>query len=879
MLNSIINAIEVSGYEINNHVKQPAKESVSVPYIDMEISQNAKDFLASRNINTLWRHQRIAVEKALSGRNVCVSTSTSSGKTEIFQLTAIEILERNPKAKILAIYSAKALNSQQKSRWEKTGYTIGQIDGSITKEDIRLEILKKSRIVVMTPDVMHAFLLGKLHYESCNAIIRDFITHVELVIIDEIHLYKGVFGTNASYLFRRFNNLRRILRKDLSFPLYVTASATLPNPAVHSENITGAPDFVNIGGDIDGSPMSLSHILYISPVADKDNGKSLPFRNVADLSMKISEIDNTRSITFVESRQRTGEIVLAMGNNVTTALEDHEIYPYRAGIEEEARERILAYMQEGRFKGIISTSALEIGIDIDGLNVAIIANIPQDRNSFYQRIGRVGRGNCNESFVIIINDGSFKSQLLFGEYEYNIDNLLPDLEPSLYLDSKDIKYVHATCHADFDKDCCELSACGFGTVDRNTSKYFPESFYKVCVDVANHQTTRDYDRYADVQDPHFQYSLRNNSTNYCFTLPDGEELSGESVTRQQMHREAYKGAIRNITRREGDNLVTKNLEIVKIDKVAKTITVKPYRGNNIITKPDTRTFVFPNFSSDRRFKTIKCGDTRIYNLGVMEKVNITGYRKTFFGNTTSVKYDRPFSDTLRTTGVVIFNPELNKVGVERRKIAQVLFEAFLMRNAFDRNDINFRSGFLRTPCIAEGLYQNDKFIALYDINQLNVTSNLLDENRLRDTFNYLLKHYETFVSSLFVSGISEETQSALIELCNSILDNEMVNVECQSRGNLITIFKPLSEVLYKNINANEVDEDNNNDTDENDDDTVGWTPCKIISPLKGEEPDTVKYAVLLNDGTPVLNVETESLKPTERSNYTYYDWESGQIND
>ena len=190
----------------------------------------------------MWTHQFKAVKAALEGNNVCVSTSTSSGKTEIFQTIAIETLARKG-GKVLAFYCVKALNAQQMDRWLKTGLKVGIIDGNHQGIENRKKVFENSDVVLMTPDVMH-IILSNLQQGDYGVAIKNFIRHLNLVIIDEIHLYRGVFGSNAAYLFRRINNLRRHYRKDQGFPQFITASATIPNPAKHSSDICGVQNFV-----------------------------------------------------------------------------------------------------------------------------------------------------------------------------------------------------------------------------------------------------------------------------------------------------------------------------------------------------------------------------------------------------------------------------------------------------------------------------------------------------------------------------------------------------------------------------------------------------------------------------------------------------------
>lgn len=872
--------IAASGFEISKENSTRSRPAVSVPYDDMAISDKSRAFFKINGISSLWRHQRIAIEEAITGNNVCVSTSTSSGKTEIFQTVAIEMLEKNPNAKVLAVYSAKALNSQQRSRWENTGYAIGQIDGDHTGIDYRKTILKDKRIVVITPDVMHAFLLGKLADERCANTIKEFIKNVELIIIDEIHLYRGVFGTNSAYLFRRFNNVRRLLRKDKSFPLYVTASATLPNPNLHSADITGVSPFINIGIEVDGSPMSETEFYYIQ--VDKNNkGGDTLLERVSKLSMLLTDYDNAKSITFVESRQRTGAIVLVQQSNaeehknnpsisdIEKELEAKHIYPYRAGMEEKARENILQKMEEGKFKGVISTSALEIGIDIKGLNVAIIANIPYNRNSYYQRIGRVGRGNSKKSYVLIVNDGSLKAQLLFDYYNFDIDRLLPDLKPALYLENKQVQYVHAACHADFNKDTCELNACQKDAFEDKTNKYFPNSFADICSRVSTMQQEKNYDEYVGKYDnPHLKFTLRNTGDNYV--LVENENEIGESVNRIQLFREAYKGAIRNTTTELNGRIVTSNQEVIAVEKADRNIRVREYKGH-ATTKPIDNTSVYPNFNKDCRYNTISCGETVIFNLDISEVKTIFGYTKKTFKNEEKYNYPKPFADTVRTTGVVLFHPVLNKKGVERAKISNLIFEAFLMLNAFDRNDINYKSGRLRIPHPSENLKGNDYFLALYDINQLNITSNLMDKETLKNTFNHLQKYLETFITSLCPKGVNDATRYALETLCTCIVKNDFVNEECNDESNYMTVFAQESPADYQ--------EQLNSDEENAEGDGFEKQRCQVLSVQKLPFEDTVEYIILL-DGKPKFNVSQDSLSDVENhSSYAKFDWNNGQIVD
>lgn len=493
-----------AGFIIEHSVVTDARKPESISVTELKLSEKGKAFWPY----PMWTHQFKAVKAALEGNNVCVSTSTSSGKTEIFQTIAIETLARKG-GKVLAFYCVKALNAQQMERWHKTGLKVGIIDGNHRGTDYRKTVFENCDVVLMTPDVMH-MILSNLQQGDYGMAIRNFIQHLNLVIIDEIHLYRGVFGSNAAYLFRRINNLRRHYRKDLEFPLFITASATIPNPAKHSSDICGVPDFINIGQKDDKSPAGRKTFYYVNKRPGiQDSVSSL----VSALIKNFAEYDDAKTITFVSGRQQTGKI--AMEEEQLEGFEHNDkVYPFRAGFEDEAREHIYKAMSKGDFKGIISTSALEIGIDISGLNIAIIANMPFDRNSYYQRIGRVGRGIANnESAVIIVNDGSLNSSLLFSpQNSYDINNVLPDLEPALHLDSEAIMACHAACHVHPTIDGCELP--NLKTIDDATQKYFPPQFIQLMKSILSGNRPAFYDEFVNRNSSPHNSSLRSLGTTY-----------------------------------------------------------------------------------------------------------------------------------------------------------------------------------------------------------------------------------------------------------------------------------------------------------------------------------------------------------------------------
>lgn len=764
IMDQVEQTIKGQNFEICHQYIKPGKDEQKVSYDDLGLCDASIMYLKKKDI-TLWSHQHESIKLAKNGRNICVTTSTSSGKTQIFQISAMEILHNTPGAKVLAIYPMKALGNQQVERWkdilEGTGLSVGKIDGNNTNLSDRIEQLKKD-VLIITPDALHAFVLGNLNNQKCGKEIKAFLSMISLIIIDELHLYKGYFGTNAAYLFRRLNNVRRLLRKKNDFPQYITASATMPNAPLHSFNITGVKDFIEIGFEQDGSPARPKQFLFIESKETKIDRND----QIKSLVYALAKLDGTKSITFVDSRNKTGEMA------VSEKDEENGIFPYRSGYEEKARETIEARLKdEGIFKGVISTSALEIGIDIDALNIVIIADMPYDKNSYQQRIGRVGRYGCvGDSYVIIVRDSnSFASNLLFTEYNYDMDKALPDYEPTLYLEDEQIQYIHALCHVGNTEEC-EYEEWK-GTVNRqrifDDGGCFPASFVQLCNDVITGNAPKlYYDKEEKSNCPHFENSLRFFGPQYqLYDLGNNNVKIDKPISRRQLSTEAYKGAIRNTVGTDGK--VIKH-RIKSLDLTSHSIFVRKEFNNYVKTSAYSRTFIIPNFKNGIII-SLSCGSTGIYNMRLTEHINIWGY----YEHKRYEKYENVFKlPPSYTTGTLFFHPSFNRSGVNCGFIAQVLFEALLRRNAFDRNDLNYYGGRLFT---GNNEYATDtKFVALYDVADLNLTQSIVETSKLKDLFEYLSEDHLKLIIESIRPDMNDATRAALNEFCIDMVNHEIV---------------------------------------------------------------------------------------------------------
>lgn len=270
----------------------------------LQISSLAKNYLSEYK-DGIYQHQARAIATSLRGQNICLATATASGKSLVFYTTGIELLQRTNNGTILAIYPLKALTDEQEQKWlQAAGNTranirVGRIDGSVSK-DKRKQIIKKASVMIMTPDVIHAWLLSNLTDNG----IRNFLANLQLVVIDEAHTYSGVFGSNAAYLFRRIHHLARLLG---ATPRYIAASATISDPQEHMRKLTGL-DFSIIGSNLDTSGRKARRLLMVEPPSEQNILSSM-----AQLMRYVVEETAHRFVTFVDSRKQTEQLAAVMG--------------------------------------------------------------------------------------------------------------------------------------------------------------------------------------------------------------------------------------------------------------------------------------------------------------------------------------------------------------------------------------------------------------------------------------------------------------------------------------------------------------------------------------------------------------------------------------
>lgn len=382
-------------------------------YGDLEspLPQQLEDALTAEGITQLYCHQADAVNAARRGENVVVVTSTASGKTLCYNLPVLETLINDRHARALYIFPTKALSQDQLGKLKK--YPVDAVmqaatyDGD-TPSYLRSQIRRNARILLTNPDMLH---LGILPYHTTWA---PFFRNLKYVVIDEVHTYRGVFGSHVANIIRR---LRRIAARYGANPQFICASATIGNPAAHMRALTGLETTV-IQNDTSPSGEKF-FIFWNPPLLGKTGERRSANIEAVNLFTKLVE-RNVRTIVFTLAR-KSAELVLRyakkqLEEDKSPAID--KVMSYRAGYRPEERRRIEKRLFKGDLLGVTSTNALELGIDVGDLDAAIIIGYPGTIASTWQQAGRAGRTGEESSLAVLVGIDNPIDQYLMRHPDY-----------------------------------------------------------------------------------------------------------------------------------------------------------------------------------------------------------------------------------------------------------------------------------------------------------------------------------------------------------------------------------------------------------------------------------------------------------------------------
>lgn len=778
--------LTANGWETVHEHELPADPGQYETTADLDLAAGPARLLRDYP-HGIYRHQKTAIRAAQAGNNVCLATSTASGKSLVTYVCAAETLTQRPGAKVLAIYPLRALASEQEVRWRQAlaiaspGAGVARIDGSVPP-DRRLSLLRTSRVLVMTPDIIHAWLL----FNAGKPEVVRFLRGLRLIVLDEAHTYSGVFGSNAAYLLRRLNHLSARLG---SRPRYLAASATIKNPTDHLSRLTGVP-FQVIGQEADSSPHQRKHLLMVNPPADD------LLRTCSDLMNFVANHRDEQFIAFVDSRKQVERFAAVAarqadapgggaegdppGDDQESGAEDDwdfgrlqglRIYPYRAGFEEADREFIHQQLRSGDLRGVVSTSALEMGIDIPHLTVGILVGVPNSGTSFFQRVGRVGRRRPGT--IVVVNDGSVLSERTFREPATLFER--PFSESTLYLDNQRIQYIHALCLARQGGEDDAIGAALRRRADEQANTFttdveFPAEFVALCTGerIGEIPVELQTMKAQAGEDPNHVYPLRDVDVQYKVQFRRGPERRDlGSLSYGQLLREAYPGAIYYYQ--------AKPFRVTKVDTISRTVQVRPDR--HFSTKPATLpTLIFPNLSDGNIHNDLQFGELVVVECNVQIRESLVGFTEQRGPNRFAVGYpldpklgmffdQQRFTRNYFTSAVLLHHPSLGVDHVDGALLAEILFEAFLITIPFDRQDVQFGTDRHRSDRLM--FHEGDRFLAVYDqtYGSLRLTSRLMDPEVTRD----VLRQAAEIAEQERYSGLSTASREALRHMRDAAL--------------------------------------------------------------------------------------------------------------
>ncbi|AZR73360.1 ATP-dependent helicase [Anoxybacter fermentans] len=389
----------------------PAREAKYADFPE-SLDKRLREVLIKRGIKQLYSHQASAFEAVENGESIVVVTPTASGKTLCYNLPVLNEILKNPEVRALYLFPTKALSQDQLKELHELITLLGEdiktytYDGD-TPQTARKVIRSAGHIVVTNPDMLHTGILP--HHTKWVKLFEN----LKFVIIDEVHHYRGVFGSHVANVMRR---LKRICKFYGSNPQFICASATIANPEELASKLIGT-DVKLI--DNNGAPSGTKEfIFYNPPVVNRELGirrsNILEVKKIATHFLK----NKIQTIVFTRSRLKT-EILVSYLKKLCkdTGQNLNSIRGYRGGYLPKERRQIEAGLRSGEVLGVVSTNALELGIDIGQLEVCIMAGYPGSVASTWQQAGRAGR-RSGTSAAILVASSSPLDQYVITHPEY-----------------------------------------------------------------------------------------------------------------------------------------------------------------------------------------------------------------------------------------------------------------------------------------------------------------------------------------------------------------------------------------------------------------------------------------------------------------------------
>ncbi|UQA56585.1 DEAD/DEAH box helicase [Polyangium aurulentum] len=409
-VDAVIGGWLASGYVrpcLTGDYELPASDGQFVD-VPADIPAALRRALSSRGISKLYAHQAEALRAARSGKHVVVATPTASGKSLCFHLPVIEALMADPDASAIYLYPTKALSRDQEAGVQKlvrdAGLTIPAIvyDGD-TPGDARRAARERCPIVMTNPDMLHAGILP--HHAHWARTFQK----LKYVVIDELHTYRGVFGSHVAHVLGR---LRRAANFHGSDPVFLCATATIGNPGEHAAKLLGVPEDRIAVLDKSGAPRGARRLfLYNPPVVNAELGvRASTLKSAVRLAVDLIRA-RVPTIVFGQSRNSVEIMLKYLRDKVGDEVGPDAIMAYRGGYLPETRRKVERGLRDGEILCVVATNALELGIDIGELDAVICAGYPGSIAATWQRFGRAGRRGGTSIAVMVANSNALDQYL------------------------------------------------------------------------------------------------------------------------------------------------------------------------------------------------------------------------------------------------------------------------------------------------------------------------------------------------------------------------------------------------------------------------------------------------------------------------------------
>ena len=437
------------------HTQEISAQNACYGELDEALPDNISTFLQNKDIK-FYSHQAEAINKARQGKNVIIATQTASGKTLAFNIPVFDALSNDEKATALYIYPSKALtNDQLKVLQEIEMYTGIKADSNVydgdTPKEQRAFIRENSRIILSNPYGLHLYL-------PWHRLWRRFFQNLKYIILDEAHVYRGVFGSNVAMLLRRLLRICNFYHAD---PQIILSSATIANPQEHAKKLTGKEFEIILN---DGSPRGKKQFIFWNPpfMNPQKTIRRSTHQETKDL-LTVSVMKNLQTLCFTTSRQMAELITKWTKEDLKRRNPKlcSSVTAYRAGYLPQERRDIENRLKTKSLIGLVSTNALELGIDIGSLDTVIISGYPGSVISTWQQAGRAGRSKKDSTVTLVAFQNPLDQYFMKHPKDF-FDR--PHEQAIIDLHNRQITSGHIMCAAE------ELP------IIDSDQKYFPELF-------------------------------------------------------------------------------------------------------------------------------------------------------------------------------------------------------------------------------------------------------------------------------------------------------------------------------------------------------------------------------------------------------------------